>query len=194
MIRIPGVQETPPSVVSLQAPLPQQVQQTDGLQMLSQLTSTMASQANRFAALGRQGVRNARVSLAKEGQVRAAQEINRLLDDRENGFLRKQGAAARDGIKDFEKALDEAQKKLTAGIEDPEARKMFEQATAVDFARARTAAGIHWSKQSQVANAAQSKVRFGQLSDDIAAGDWDARVDLRKEIDEYGQLVGLSPE
>jgi hypothetical protein len=194
MIRIPGVQETPPSVVSLQAPLPQQVQQTDGLQMLGQLTSTMASQANRFAALGRQGVRNARVSMAKEGQVRAAQEINRLLDDRENGFLRKQGAAARDGIQDFEKALDEAQKKLTAGIEDPEARKMFEQATAVDFARARTAAGIHWSKQSQVANAAQSKVRFGQVADDVAAGDWDARVDLRKEIDEYGQLVGLSPE
>jgi hypothetical protein len=194
MIRIPGVQETPPSVVSLQGPLPQQVQQTDGLQMLGQLTSTMASQANRFAALGRQGVRNARVSIAKEGQVRAAQEINRLLDDRENGFLRKQGAAARDGIKDFEAALDEAQKKLTAGIEDPEARKMFEQATAVDFARARTAAGIHWSKQSQVANAAQSKVRYGQLADDVAAGDWDARHDLRKEIEEYGQLVKLSPE
>tara|TARA_R100000234_G_scaffold116474_1_gene93609 strand:+ start:580 stop:2832 length:2253 start_codon:yes stop_codon:yes gene_type:complete len=194
MIRIPGVQETAPSTVSLQAPLGQQVQQNEGLEMLGQTASMTGRQATRFAALGQQGMRNARVSKAKEGQTRAAQKIKELLEGRENGYLLKKGAAARDGIGDLEKALDAEYKKIAGAFDDDETRKMFEEAVALDFTRAKTAAGIHWSKQSQVANAAQSKVRYGQHKADIAAGDWGARVDLRDEINEYGQIVGLSPE
>jgi hypothetical protein len=194
MIRIPGVQETAPSTVSLQAPLGQQVQQNEGLEMLGQTASMTGRQATRFAALGQQGMRNARVSKAKEGQTRAAQKIKELLEDRENGYLLKKGAAARDGIGDLEKALDAEYKKIAGAFDDDETRKMFEEAVALDFTRAKTAAGIHWSKQSQVANAAQSKVRYGQHADDIAAGGWGAKTDLRDEVEEYGKLVGLSPE
>lgn len=194
MIRVPGVQKTTPNMVSLQAPQVQQFEQTEGIQMLGQAASTAARAGSKLVEIGNRGMRNARVSKAKEGQVRAAQEISRLLQDRDSGYLTKQGGAARDGISDFERELAEVNKKLRASFDDDETREMFEQATAVDFTRAQTAAGLHWAKQSQVANAAQSKVRYGQLADDVAAGDWGARVDLRDEVNEYGRVVGLSEE
>jgi hypothetical protein len=194
MIRVPGVQKTTPNMVSLQAPQVQQFEQTEGIQMLGQAASTAARAGSKLVEIGNKGMRNARVSKAKEGQVRAAQEIRRLLQDRDSGYLTKQGGAARDGISDFERELAEVNKKLRASFDDDETREMFEQATAVDFTRAQAAAGLHWAKQSQVANAAQSKVRYGQLSDDVAAGDWGARVDLRDEINEYGRVVGMSEE
>tara|TARA_S200002703_G_scaffold160089_2_gene176899 strand:+ start:11583 stop:13679 length:2097 start_codon:yes stop_codon:yes gene_type:complete len=193
-IQLPGVAETVPNQVSLQAPVAQRFDQTDGLQMLGQTANNMSAQANRLRAIGEQGAKNARASMVKEAQVRANQEISRVLEDREKGYLLKQGAAARDSYQNVETEFDGVFKKLSEAFEDDEARAQFETAVAVDFQRARTTAGLHWAKQSKVANAAQSKVRYSQLASDIAAGDWGARRDLRDEIDEYGKVIGLTPE
>jgi len=194
MIRIPGVQKVVPNTVALQSPQVQQVEQTEGLQMLGQAATTTARVGNTLAALAEQGMRNARVSKAREGQARAVQEINRLLEDRESGYLRKQGGSARDTIGDFERELDAVQTKLSASFDDDETREMFEQSTATDFMRAKTSAGIHWAKQSKVANAAQAKVRIDQLAADVAEGSWADRTTLKTEVDEYGKLIGLTVE
>lgn len=198
MIRVPQV---PLSVPQQPAPVPTQVQapapMLDPAQMASGIASGLATAGMRAQAQGEKAIENANLARVRQQVGRARLAFDTVLTG-DGGYLHSIGEDAVNRREDTLKRLQAELEKFNGeGVFDNDVqRDMFQRAIEADIVKSQHIVYGHWSKQTQVFNAATAKALYEQTADGIARFGWsrDADQQLRSDVDAYRQAQQLPVE
>lgn len=198
MIRVPQV---PLSVPQQPAPTPTQVQtpapMLDPAQMASGTASGLATAGMRAQAQGEKAIENANLARVRQQVGRARMAFDSVLTG-DGGYLYSIGEDAVNRREDTLKRLQTELEKFNGeGVFDNDVqRDMFQRAIEADIVKSQHIVYGHWSKQTQVFNAATAKALYEQTANDIARFGWSKDTDqqLRADVDAYRQAQQLPVE